>query len=149
LDASGFPARRLEIEITETAVLEEGEQVDLNIAALKQIGCKFALDDFGAGYTSLRHLRRHAFDKLKIDRDFIIDCGESSESATIVHAVVSIGRALGMKVIAEGVETDGQREFLKVAGVHALQGYLLARPEPIEALFARLQGAKDRARAAA
>ena len=141
LAAADYPAKRLEVEITETAVLDEGEQVDINIAALRAMGCKVALDDFGAGYTSLRHLRRYPFDKLKIDRDFIVDCGESSESATIVHAVCSIGRALGMKVVAEGVETEKQRDFLKVAGAHALQGYLFAKPEPIAALKARLAGA--------
>jgi signal transduction histidine kinase/EAL domain-containing protein (putative c-di-GMP-specific phosphodiesterase class I)/CheY-like chemotaxis protein len=141
LERSGFPASRLEIEITETAVLDDGDQVNLNIDALREMGCKIALDDFGAGYTSLSHLRKYPFDKLKIDRDFIVDCGESTEAATIVHAVCSIGRALGMKVIAEGVETERQREFLKVAGVHALQGYLFAKPEPIAALRERLRGA--------
>ncbi len=145
LAASGFPAKRLEVEITETAVLDEGEQVDINIAALRAMGCKVALDDFGAGYTSLRHLRRYPFDKLKIDRDFIVDCGESAESATIVHAVCSIGRALGMKVVAEGVETEKQRDFLKVAGAHALQGYLFAKPEPIAALGERLAAVKAKA----
>jgi len=133
-----FDPRRLEIEVTETAVLAEEEGVRRNMARLHELGLKIALDDFGVGYSSLSHLRLFPFDKLKIDRAFVTGCAENVQSATLVHAVVSIGRALGMKVVAEGVETEAQRKFLKIAGVHAMQGYLFARPEPIEALRARL-----------
>jgi EAL domain-containing protein (putative c-di-GMP-specific phosphodiesterase class I) len=108
------------------------------MARLHELGLKIALDDFGVGYSSLSHLRLFPFDKLKIDRAFVTGCAENVQSATLVHAVVSIGRALGMKVVAEGVETEAQRKFLKVAGVHAMQGYLFARPEPVDALKARL-----------
>ncbi|MGH6956302.1 MAG: EAL domain-containing protein, partial [Caulobacteraceae bacterium] len=137
----GFDPKRLEIEVTETAVLAEEDEVRRNMARLHELGLKIALDDFGVGYSSLSHLRLFPFDKLKIDRAFVIGCAENVQSATLVHAVVSIGRALGMKVVAEGVETEAQRKFLKVAGVHAMQGYLFARPEPVEALKARLAGA--------
>ncbi len=130
----GYDHRRLEIEITETAILSAEEQVRENMQQLQKLGLKVALDDFGAGYSSLRHLRRFPFDKLKIDREFITDCTGDVQSATVVHAVVSIGRALGMKVVAEGVETELQRKFLKVAGVHALQGFLFGKPLPIDAL---------------
>ena len=134
----GFSPHRLEIEVTETAVLAEEDEVRRNMARLHEIGLKIALDDFGVGYSSLSHLRLFPFDKLKIDRAFVTGCAENVQSATLVHAVVSIGRALGMKVVAEGVETEAQRKFLKVAGVHAMQGYLFARPEPVEALKLRL-----------
>jgi len=133
-----FDPRRLEIEVTETAVLAEEDDVRRNMARLHELGMKIALDDFGVGYSSLSHLRLFPFDKLKIDRAFVIGCAENVQSATLVHAVVSIGRALGMKVIAEGVETEAQRKFLKVAGVHGMQGYLFAKPEPVAALKERL-----------
>jgi EAL domain-containing protein (putative c-di-GMP-specific phosphodiesterase class I)/signal transduction histidine kinase/CheY-like chemotaxis protein len=134
----GFDPHRLEIEVTETAVLAEEDEVRRNMARLHEIGLKIALDDFGVGYSSLSHLRLFPFDKLKIDRAFVTGCAENIQSATLVHAVVSIGRALGMKVVAEGVETEAQRKFLKVAGVHAMQGYLFAKPEPVAALKERL-----------
>ncbi|MFI4933996.1 MAG: EAL domain-containing protein [Caulobacterales bacterium] len=138
----GFDPKRLEIEVTETAVLAEEDEVRRNMARLHELGLKIALDDFGVGYSSLSHLRLFPFDKLKIDRAFVTGCAENVQSATLVHAVVSIGRALGMKVVAEGVETEAQRKFLKVAGVHAMQGYLFAKPEPIEALKLRLKAMK-------
>ena len=130
----GYDPRRLEVEITETAILQSEPQVRLNIDRLRALGMKVALDDFGAGYSSLGHLRRYPFDKLKIDKEFIDDCSRDMQSATVVHAVVSIGRALGMKVIAEGVETETQRKFLKVAGVHAMQGYLFGKAVSIDEL---------------
>jgi EAL domain-containing protein (putative c-di-GMP-specific phosphodiesterase class I)/signal transduction histidine kinase/CheY-like chemotaxis protein len=139
----GFDPHRLEIEVTETAVLAEEDEVRRNMARLHELGLKIALDDFGVGYSSLSHLRLFPFDKLKIDRAFVTGCAENVQSATLVHAVVSIGRALGMKVVAEGVETEAQRKFLKVAGVHAMQGYLFAKPEPVEALKARLAAMRE------
>jgi EAL domain-containing protein (putative c-di-GMP-specific phosphodiesterase class I)/signal transduction histidine kinase/CheY-like chemotaxis protein len=139
----GFDPKRLEIEVTETAVLAEEDEVRRNMGRLHELGMKIALDDFGVGYSSLSHLRLFPFDKLKIDRAFVTGCAENVQSATLVHAVVSIGRALGMKVVAEGVETEAQRKFLKVAGVHAMQGYLFARPEPVEALKARLAAMRE------
>ncbi|HZZ86999.1 MAG TPA: EAL domain-containing protein [Caulobacteraceae bacterium] len=138
----GFDPHRLEIEVTETAVLAEEDEVRRNMARLHELGLKIALDDFGVGYSSLSHLRLFPFDKLKIDRAFVTGCAENVQSATLVHAVVSIGRALGMKVVAEGVETEAQRKFLKVAGVHAMQGYLFAKPEPVAALKERLAAMK-------
>jgi EAL domain-containing protein (putative c-di-GMP-specific phosphodiesterase class I)/signal transduction histidine kinase/DNA-binding NarL/FixJ family response regulator len=135
----GFDPTRLEVEITETAVVEDAETAKANITRLRANGIKVALDDFGAGYTSLRFLRMFPFDKLKIDREFIQGCEKDSEAATIVHAVVSIGRALGMKVVAEGVETEAERSFLKNAGVHGLQGWLFGKALPARA-FLRTHG---------
>ena len=140
IDLSGYDPARLEVEITETAILSEHEAIIANMRRLQAMGVKIALDDFGAGYSSLNHLRVFPFDKLKIDRDFVVNCTDA-QSATIVHAVVSIGRALGMKVCAEGVETEMQRQFLKVAGVHMMQGWLFGRPAPAGELAPRLKAA--------
>jgi EAL domain-containing protein (putative c-di-GMP-specific phosphodiesterase class I) len=135
----GFDPARLEVEITETAVVDDAETAKANIERLRRLGVKVALDDFGAGYTSLRFLRMFPFDKLKIDREFIQGCEQDPEAATIVHAVVSIGRALGMKVVAEGVETEAERNFLKIAGVHALQGWLFGKALPAREFAAKYE----------
>jgi EAL domain-containing protein (putative c-di-GMP-specific phosphodiesterase class I)/signal transduction histidine kinase/CheY-like chemotaxis protein len=133
-----FDPARLEIEITETAILSDGEEVKRSIAKLHDLGVKIALDDFGVGYSSLSHLRLFPFDKLKIDRTFVTDCATDMQSATLVHAVVSVGRALGMKVVAEGIETEDQQKFLKLAGVHLMQGYRFGKPAPMAELRDRL-----------
>ena len=133
-----FDPALLEIEVTETAIIADGDKARACIDRLHEIGVKVAIDDFGVGYSSLNHLRLYPFDKLKIDRVFISRCDQDVASAALVHAVVSVGRALGMKVVAEGVETEGQKTFLRVCGVNAMQGYLLGRPMPIEILRERL-----------
>jgi EAL domain-containing protein (putative c-di-GMP-specific phosphodiesterase class I)/signal transduction histidine kinase/CheY-like chemotaxis protein len=135
---TGFDPRWLEIEVTETAIIQNESQVRRNMDALRAGGVRIALDDFGAGYSSLQHLRRFPFDKLKIDREFITNCTSDIQAATIIHAVVSIGRALGMKVTAEGVESEQERQFLKVAGVHAVQGMLFGEAVPVDQLRALL-----------
>jgi len=140
LTETGFPPDRLEIEVTETAVLRDEAEAKDAIKRLQAMGVSVALDDFGMGYTSLNQLRIYPFDKLKIDRSFIVGCPEDTTSATLVHAVVSVGRALGMKIVAEGVETEEQRKFLALAGVHAFQGYLFAKPMPIEQLTSLWRG---------
>ena len=134
-----FPPGRLEVELTETAVLADEDEAKVAIDRLQALGVSVALDDFGMGYTSLNQLRLYPFNKLKIDRCFIVGCPDDTTSATLVHAVISVGRALGMKVVAEGVETEEQRKFLAIAGVHAFQGYLFAKPMPIEHLAALWQ----------
>jgi EAL domain-containing protein (putative c-di-GMP-specific phosphodiesterase class I) len=95
---------------------------------LKGVGVCFTLDDFGTGYSSLLYLRRFPFDKLKIDSSFVRSIEKAADAAAIVHAVVSLGRGLGMKVAAEGVETADQHLFLRAAGVHSMQGYRFGRP---------------------
>ena len=90
---------------------------------LKKLGVQVALDDFGTGYSSLLYLRRFPFDKLKIDRSFVRSIEKAADAAAIVHAVVGLGRGLGMKVTAEGVETADQHLFLRAAGVHSMQGF--------------------------
>ncbi len=127
LSESGISPDRIEFEVTETALIDSEAVVLRTMEQLHRLGMMFALDDFGIGYSSLTTLRRFPFDKLKIDRSFISSVSQTVD-ATIVHAVVSIGRALGLKVIAEGVETVEQQRFVAAAGVHAMQGYLFAKP---------------------
>jgi EAL domain-containing protein (putative c-di-GMP-specific phosphodiesterase class I) len=99
---------------------------------------RLALDDFGTGYSSLLYLRRFPFDKLKIDRSFVHSIERAADAAAIVHAVVSLGRGLGMKVTAEGVETAEQHLFLRAAGIHTMQGYRFGRPCPAPDISTRL-----------
>lgn len=130
---NGFPPERLEIEVTETAILD----IDLarpTIERLNALGVGVALDDFGAGYTSLHALRELRFSTLKIDRSFVERCLEDTASAAIIHAVISVGRSLGMQVVCEGVETEEQSKFLRTAGVHLIQGYVYSRPLPFTSL---------------
>jgi EAL domain-containing protein (putative c-di-GMP-specific phosphodiesterase class I) len=105
---------------------------------LKALGVKLALDDFGTGYSSLLYLRRFPFDKLKIDRSFVLSIEKAAGAAAIVHAVVSLGRGLGMKVTAEGVETAEQHLFLRAAGVHYMQGFRFGRPAESTEIATRL-----------
>jgi EAL domain-containing protein (putative c-di-GMP-specific phosphodiesterase class I) len=140
---TGFPLSRLELEITETALLTAEEAVLRTMRRLREKGVAFALDDFGIGYSSLTYLRRFPFDKLKIDRTFIADIG-MAVNATIVHAVISIGRSLGLKLVAEGVEHAEQQRFLAAAGVHFLQGYLFGRPVAAGAIAERLRAERKK-----
>ncbi len=106
---------------------------------LKALGVRLALDDFGTGYSSLLYLRRFPFDKLKIDRSFVRSIEKAADAAAIVHAIVSLGRGLGMQVTAEGVETADQQLFLRAAGVHSMQGFRFGRPVTVAEISARLQ----------
>jgi diguanylate cyclase (GGDEF)-like protein len=128
LTETDFDANRLEIELTESTLLGNLETAELSMLRLKAIGVRFALDDFGTGYSSLLYLRRFPFDKLKIDSSFVRSIEKAPDAAAIVHAVVSLGRGLGMKVTAEGVETAEQHLFLRAAGVHSMQGFRFGRP---------------------
>lgn len=127
LDETGFPAERLEIEVTETAMLDVTAAAR-SIDALRAEGVSVALDDFGTGFTSLQALKSLHFNTLKIDRSFVDACTRDSASAAIIHAVIGVGRAIGMTVVCEGVETAEQADFLRVAGVHMMQGYFFHRP---------------------
>ena len=128
LGETGFEPSRLELELTESTLLGNLEGAEIAMLRLKGTGVCFALDDFGTGYSSLLYLRRFPFDKLKIDSSFVRSIEKAADAAAIVHAVVSLGRGLGMKVTAEGVETAEQHLFLRAAGVHSMQGYRFGRP---------------------
>ena len=125
---------RLELELTEGVVVADADQAQSAIAELRAMGIKVALDDFGAGYSSLIYLRRFAFDKIKIDRSFLVSMETSGEAAILVHSIVHLGRALGLQVTAEGIETEEQQRFLQAVGCHQLQGYYFARPCPVDQL---------------
>jgi EAL domain-containing protein (putative c-di-GMP-specific phosphodiesterase class I) len=110
--------------------------------ALRARGVRFSLDDFGTGFSSLACLKRLPLDRLKIDRTFISDIIEDPASGAIARAIISLGQALGISVIAEGVETEEQRDFLIGLGCHAYQGFLLSRPLPLEEIEAFLDRSK-------
>ncbi len=128
LTETDLDPRRLELELTESTLLGNVETAEVAIHRLKAIGVLLALDDFGTGYSSLAYLRRFPFDKLKIDRSFVRSIERAPDAAAIVHAIVGLGRGLGMKVTAEGVETAEQHLFLRAAGVHSMQGYRFGKP---------------------
>ncbi|HSP24734.1 MAG TPA: EAL domain-containing protein [Saliniramus sp.] len=127
---AGFDPSRLELELTEGVVVEDADAAEAAIMQLRAHGFHLALDDFGSGYSSLIYLRRFAFDKIKIDRSFLESMEATGESAILVHSIVHLGRALGLTVTAEGVETKEQHRFLQALGCHELQGYLFSRPVP-------------------
>ena len=124
-----------EFEITETVLLGDDAATRDNIAVLKQEGFAIALDDFGTGYSSLSSLQRFAIDKIKIDRAFVRNLdGEDVEAITLVDAIIKLARALKLEVIAEGVETELQRQRLIACGCARFQGFLFARPISVEAV---------------
>jgi diguanylate cyclase (GGDEF)-like protein len=139
LSETAFDPARLEIELTESVLLGNVDTAEAGMLRLKTIGVRLALDDFGTGYSSLLYLRRLPFDKLKIDRSFVLAIEKAADAAAIVHAVVSLGRGLGMKVTAEGVETADQQLFLRAAGVHFMQGYRFGRAVTAAEITERLQ----------
>jgi diguanylate cyclase len=143
LAETDFDANRLELELTESTLLGNLDTAELSMLRLKAIGVRFALDDFGTGYSSLLYLRRFPFDKLKIDSSFVRSIEKAPDAAAIVHAVVSLGRGLGMKVTAEGVETAEQHLFLRAAGVHSMQGYRFGKPGTAGEINARLANPDD------
>jgi len=132
LDRAGANPSKLRLELTESMLVENVEEVIGKMTMLKAHGLRFSLDDFGTGYSSLAYLKRLPLDQLKIDRSFIRDILTDESSAAIAQTIISLSRAMGLPVIAEGVETEEQREFLTRLGCHAFQGYLYSRPLPLE-----------------
>ncbi|UWU84380.1 EAL domain-containing protein [Bradyrhizobium yuanmingense] len=130
LAASGLDPRRLELEITEAVLIRDDEAALSILHQLRSIGVRIALDDFGTGYSSLSYLKRFPFDKIKIDRCFVVDIAEASGSPIIVQAVVNIAAASSMTTVAEGVETEAQRDMLRALGCTQMQGYLFSAPKP-------------------
>jgi diguanylate cyclase (GGDEF)-like protein len=139
LAASGLAASRLELEITEAVLIRDDETALAILHQLRAIGVRIALDDFGTGYSSLSYLQRFPFDKIKIDRCFITDIADPNGSASIVQAVVNIAAARHMTTVAEGVETEQQRELLRALGCTEMQGFLFSRAKPAAKLKQLLQ----------
>jgi diguanylate cyclase (GGDEF)-like protein/PAS domain S-box-containing protein len=130
LKHSGLPPRRLELEITETLLLEKSSQVLATLHALRALGVRIALDDFGTGYSSLSYLRSFPFDKIKIDQSFVRDLGANREAQAIIRSIVSLGKGLGVTITAEGVETEAELSCLRTEGCDEGQGYLFSKARP-------------------
>lgn len=139
LDQYEMPASALEIELTESCIIEAPAQVIDTINELRKLGTRVALDDFGTGYSSLSALAILPIDTIKLDRSFISDISEDSKNGRIVTAVLSLANALELESVAEGVETDSEQVFLEKNNCHVLQGYLLSRPLEVESATQWLQ----------
>ena len=137
LAASGLPASCLELELTESILLQDGDVTMETLSELKALGTKLSIDDFGTGYSSLSYLKRLDVDKLKIDQSFVRDILADGDSASIIQAIIQLGHILQLELIAEGVETDAELAFLRASGCDAAQGYLFSRPVSAE-LFVKL-----------
>jgi len=129
---TGLPGKRLEIEITETALVRDLNRTLATLRQVKALGVEIAMDDFGTGYSSLSNLRAFPFDRIKIDRSFIKSVHNNQQAATIVRAVLGLGKGLGLPVIAEGVETNEELRFLQEESCDEVQGYLLGKPAAID-----------------
>jgi diguanylate cyclase len=128
---TGLSPQRLEIEITEGVLIDDFDRAIAILRKIKNLGVRVAMDDFGTGYSSMSYLQAFPFDKIKIDQTFIAKIGKNDQAAAIIHAIVGLGRALTLPVIAEGVETEDQLAFLVREGCDEVQGYLIGRPQPI------------------
>jgi diguanylate cyclase (GGDEF)-like protein len=147
LEETGIEPQRLELELTEGVIVTDADLAEKSIMDLRATGIKMALDDFGTGYSSLIYLRRFAFDKIKIDRSFLLSLEPTGEGAIIVESIVHLGRALGLTVTAEGIETEEQVDFLKKIGCDELQGYYFSVPVSSEEINTRLmEEARDQSR---
>lgn len=140
LAQSGLPSTRLELEVTESALLADTAETLAILQELRALGIGIALDDFGTGYSSLSYLRNFPFTKVKIDQSFVRDMGQHPDSAAIVHAVVGLGRSLGMLTQAEGIETEEQRRLLLSEACDEGQGYLFSPPRPAAEILGMLDG---------
>jgi diguanylate cyclase (GGDEF)-like protein len=138
LKETGFPASRLELEVTETYLVIDPETARRTLNAIHELGVKTALDDFGTGYASIGFLRKFAFDKLKIDRSLVVDAAENAASRAVLQASVAMARALNMAVTAEGVENQAQADLARIAGCDQLQGWLYYRALPADVITAQL-----------
>ncbi len=143
LAASGFPAHRLELEITESYLLRRPDAAELILGQLRALGIRIALDDFGTGFASIGYLRRLSFNRIKIDRSFVTDVAESSRSADMARAIVSLAEALDLDVTAEGIETEAQATIMRLIGCTRLQGWLFGRPMSSAAMTLWLEEARS------
>jgi len=130
LKQSGLPAKRLELEITETLLLEKSAEVLATLHALRALGVHISMDDFGTGYSSLSYLRSFPFDKIKIDQSFVRDLGGNRDAQAIVRSIISLGKGLGVTITAEGVETEAELSCLRAEGCHEGQGFLFSKARP-------------------
>jgi EAL domain-containing protein (putative c-di-GMP-specific phosphodiesterase class I) len=134
LAETGMSAGRLVLELTEGILIDDPEDTQHKLDALRALGVSTALDDFGTGYSSLSYLQKFRFDRVKIDRTFVASLGTTGNAGAIIQSIVTLGHALDMKVLAEGVETNEQRVLLRLAGCDEMQGFLFAKALPAEAI---------------
>jgi len=148
LNDTGLDPRHLEVELTESVLMQDTETTTLVLRGLKDIGVQLAIDDFGTGFSSLSYLQRFPIDTIKIDQSFVQDIDDDAEETTIVSAIIAMGKSLKMLVVAEGIETAEQLDFLKSKECEEGQGYYYSRPVPAEE-FAGLMAANRPPQAAA
>lgn len=139
IEASGLDPRQLELEVTESLIMHNAEAFVATLHELRAIGIKLAIDDFGTGYSSLNYLKQLPVDRLKVDQSFMRDIFKDAGGATIAEAIITLGHSLGLKVIAEGVETGEQLNFLRHKLCDEFQGFYFSRPLPTEKFTALLQ----------
>jgi EAL domain-containing protein (putative c-di-GMP-specific phosphodiesterase class I) len=145
LTASGLPANRLEVEITESVLLQDTAATRVALYQLRDLGVRISLDDFGTGYSSLSYLHNFPLHKVKIDRSFLEDIAESERSQILLRGVARLSAELGMLVVIEGVETDEQLALIaRESSIHEVQGYLFGRPVPSRDIRERLYAAPAR-----
>jgi diguanylate cyclase (GGDEF)-like protein/PAS domain S-box-containing protein len=142
LNQTGMEPRLLELEITENIVMEHAKDTVERLGALSRMGIRLAIDDFGTGYSSLGYLKRFPIDTLKIDKSFVNDITTDEDDATIVTAIIAMGKSLQLRVVAEGVETKGQLTFLREQQCDGMQGYLFSRPVPAEEMTSLIKSGK-------
>jgi EAL domain-containing protein (putative c-di-GMP-specific phosphodiesterase class I) len=138
LRESGMPARLLQLEVTESMVMQNVDRAVRVLDAIQSRGVRLAIDDFGTGYSSMSLMKQFPIDTIKIDRSFVRELEANGEDRAIANAIISMGKALGLTVVAEGVETRGQDEFLSASMCDELQGYLFSKPvapDAIKAMF--------------
>ena len=128
LRQTGLDPRFLEVELTESVLMQDAEQVLETLKALRALGVGISIDDFGTGYSSLNYLKRYPLNKLKIDRSFVTDTPGNADDVAIVTAIVQMGHSLQLRTVAEGVETPAQQELLRQLGCDMVQGFLVSRP---------------------
>jgi EAL domain-containing protein (putative c-di-GMP-specific phosphodiesterase class I) len=143
-----MPASLLELELTESHLMDNPQAAQLKVSQIKSLGVRVAIDDFGTGYSSLAYLKRFEIDKLKIDQSFVQGMLADSADAAIVHAVIALGHTLGLSVVAEGVESLPTAQTLTALGCDELQGYCFSRPLPVADFEAwvRAQGEETKRR---
>jgi EAL domain-containing protein (putative c-di-GMP-specific phosphodiesterase class I) len=132
LAASGLPAHRLELEVTESVLMQNNETTLATLHQIRDLGVRISMDDFGTGYSSLSYLRSFPFDKIKIDQSFIRDIAKGDDAVAIVHAILNLASSLKMRTTAEGVETAEQQKVLQATGCEEMQGYLFSPPRPAD-----------------
>ena len=140
LEDNGLSPRHLELEITESTLMDDSAETAANLDRLCEMGIRLSIDDFGTGYSSLGYLQRYPFSTLKIDKSFIATAPSNRGAGRLVETIIAMAHGLGMEVIAEGVETEEQADFLRQRGCDQVQGYLFGRPQPLEQTLGLLAG---------